>query len=156
LVEFSYNNDYQESPKISPFEALYGRQCKIPINWSNPVGRITIGPDMLEEIEQQMIQIKKNLKISQDIQKSYAHGKRTPRDFKTRDHVYLRVRPRNISLRMGACAKLAPRYCGPFEVLDRVGPGVYRLALRPTVKENNVFHVSLFQKYVHDSNHIID
>ena len=48
LVEFAYNNGYQESLKMIPFEALYGRQCKIPINWSNPVDRITIGPNMLK------------------------------------------------------------------------------------------------------------
>ena len=46
LVEFSYNNGYQESLKMSPFEALYGRQCKIPICWDNPIDRITICPDM--------------------------------------------------------------------------------------------------------------
>jgi hypothetical protein len=101
-------------------------------------------------------QIKQNLKVAQNRQKSYADQKRTPREFKTGDHVYLRVRPRKSSLKMGACAKLAPRYCGPFEVLDRVGPVAYRLALPPTVKAHNVFHVSLLKKYVHDANHIID
>jgi hypothetical protein len=64
LVEFSYNNGYQESLKMSPFEALYGRQCKIPISWDNPVDRITIGPDMLKEMEQQVVQIKQNLKAT--------------------------------------------------------------------------------------------
>jgi hypothetical protein len=96
------------------------------------------------------------MKIAQDRQNNYAEMKRNPREFKAGDHVYLRVRPRKTSLRMGACAKLAPRYCGTFEVLDRVGPVSYRLALPPTVKAHNVFHVSLLKKYVHDSNHIID
>jgi hypothetical protein len=57
---------------------------------------------------------------------------------------------------MGACAKLAPRYCGPFEVLDKMGPVSYRIALPLTKKTHNVFHVSLLKKYVHDANHIID
>jgi hypothetical protein len=120
------------------------------------VERITIKPDMLKEMEQQVIQIRKNLKISQDRHKSYDDRKRTLSEFNIGDHFYLRVRPRKSSLRMRASAKLEPQYCGPFEVLDRVGPVAYRLALPPIVKEHNVFHVSLLKKYVHDSNHIID
>jgi hypothetical protein len=111
---------------------------------------------MLKEMEQQVIQIKQNLKVAQNRQKICVNRKRTPREFKMGDHVYLRVGPRNISLRMGACAKLAPWYFGPSEVLDRVGHVAYRLALPPTIKAHNVFHVSLLKKYVHDSNHIID
>jgi hypothetical protein len=107
-------------------------------------------------MEQKVIQTKKNLKITQDRQKSYADINRTPKEFKTGDHIYLRVRPKKSSLRMGSCAKMAPRYCGSFEDLDRVGPIAYRLAIPPTVKAHNVFHVSLLKKYVHDSNHIID
>jgi hypothetical protein len=57
---------------------------------------------------------------------------------------------------MGACAKLEPQYYGPFEILDRVGPICYRLALPPIVNAHNVFPVSLLKKYAHDSNHIIE
>jgi hypothetical protein len=96
------------------------------------------------------------MNIAMDRKKSYEDLKRTPRDFKEGDHVYLRVRPRKICLRMGACAKLEPWYCGPFEVLDRVGTISYRLALPPTMKAHIVFHVSLLKNYVHDSNHITD
>jgi hypothetical protein len=135
---------------MSPFEALYGRQCKIPISWSNPMDRITTKPDIMKEMEQQVVQIRQNMNISQDRHKIYADRKRTPREFKTGYHVYLRVRPMKSSLRMGACAKLEPWYCRPFEVLDRVGCVAYRLALPPTVKAHNVFHVSLLKKYVHD------
>jgi hypothetical protein len=55
LLEFSYNNGYKESLKMSPFEALYDRQCKIPISWDNLVYQITISPDMLKEMEQQVV-----------------------------------------------------------------------------------------------------
>jgi hypothetical protein len=111
---------------------------------------------MMKEMEQQVIQINKKLKIYQDRQKSYVDRKRTPREFKIGDHFYLRSRLGNNSLRMGACAKIAPWYYGPFECLDRVGFVAYRLALPPTIKAHNVFHVSLLKKYVHDSNHIIE
>ena len=52
--------------------------------------------------------------------------------------------------------KLSPRYCGLFEVLERIGPITYRLSLPTCTRANNVFHVSLLKKYVHDPNHVIN
>jgi hypothetical protein len=66
------------------------------------------------------------------------------------------VKPKIISLKVGMCGKLAPRYCGPFEILEKIGPVAHILVLPPTIRAHNVFHVSLLNKYVYDSNHLID
>jgi hypothetical protein len=112
LVEFAYNNGYQASLKMSPLEVLYGRACNTLVSWSNLVNRISFEPKLLKEMEQQVTQIKQNMKVAQNQQKRYANQKRTPREFKMGDHVYLRIKARRSSLKMGACAKLAPWYCG--------------------------------------------
>ena len=78
------------------------------------------------------------------------------REFNVGDHVYLRVRARKSSLKLGSCAKLSPRYCGPFEVLERIEPVAYRLAFPASARSHNVFHVSLLKRYVHDPNHVIN
>jgi len=57
LVEFAYNNQYQESLKMSPFEALYGRKCNMPVSWDNPVDIFIIGLELLREIEEQMVRL---------------------------------------------------------------------------------------------------
>ena len=76
LAEFSYNNSYQESIKIAPFEALYGRRCRTPLNWSEFGERTFFGPDMVQEAEEQVCLIQENLKIAQSRQKSYADKRR--------------------------------------------------------------------------------
>ena len=81
LVEFSYNNHYQASAKLSPFEILYGRKCNTPISWSNPVDRLMLGPNLLKDMELTVKQVQRNLKTAQDRQKSHADLKRTQREF---------------------------------------------------------------------------
>ena len=51
LVEFSYNNNFQVSAGMSPFEILYGRKCNTQISWSSPIDRLMLGPDLLEDME---------------------------------------------------------------------------------------------------------
>jgi hypothetical protein len=156
LVEFSYNNEYQASLKMSPFEALYGRKCNTPVSWDNPVDRVVLGPELLKDMEDQMVRIKKNLKATQDRQKIYADKNKTTREFKLGEHVLLKLNPKKSSLKLGSCTKLAPKFCGPFEILDRIGSVAYMLALTASMNVHNVFHVSLIKEYVHDPNHVID
>ena len=72
LVEFAYNNGYHASLKMSPFEAFYGRRCRTPVSWDNPVDRVIVGPKMLKDMEEQVVKIRQNLQIAQDRQKRYA------------------------------------------------------------------------------------
>jgi len=93
LAEFAYNNSYQESIKMAPFEALYGRRCRTPLNWSEAGERNFFGPDIVNEAEEQVQLIQKNLKVAQSRQKSYADKKRQAISFQVGDHAYLRVSP---------------------------------------------------------------
>lgn len=156
LVQFAYNNHFQISAKLSPFEILYGRKCNTPISLSSLVEKLMLGPDMLRNMELTPKHVHKNRKVAQDRQKCYADLKRTQREFEIRDHVYVKVKPRKISLSLGKYTKLALRYCAPFEVLAQVGLVAYQLALLAAIKVHNVFQVSLLKKYVHDATHVVD
>ena len=75
----------------------------------------------------------------------------------TKGHkVFLRVAPMKGITRFGKKGKLNPRYIGPFEILDKVGPVAYRLALPPGLANmHDVFHVSMLRKYIPDPSHVI-
>ena len=99
---------------------------------------------------------KQNLKSAHDRQKSFADLKRTHVKFKVGDQIYIKVRPRNNTLKLGKSTKLAPWYCRPFQVLTRVGLVAYQLELPANLKVYNVFHVSMLRKYVHHVTHIVN
>ena len=105
-----------------------------------------LGPELLKEMELTVKQVQSNLKIAQDKQKSNVDMNRTQREFQVSEHVFVRVRPRKNSFKLGSCAKQAPKYCGPFEILARVGPLAYQLSLPQNIRIHNVFHVSLLRE----------
>ena len=84
-----------------PYEALYGRRCRTPVTCDNPVNMIFLGPELLKEMEQEVVKIRKNLKASQDRQKIYADKHTVNRELSVGDHVYLRVREKKSSLKLG-------------------------------------------------------
>jgi hypothetical protein len=146
-AEFSYNNSYQESIKMAPFEALYGRRCRTPLNWSEPGERCFFRPDMVKEMEEKVQRIIHNLKEAQAWQKNYADKRWKPLYFQVEDYVYLKVSPMKGVSRFGVKGKLAPRYIGPFPIIERYGPVAYRLQLPETLSViHNVFLVSQQKK----------
>eukprot|EP00253_Pinus_taeda_P016913 PITA_16913 len=155
LVEFAYNNGYHTSTQMSPFEVMYGRKCRTPTSWGGPEDKLSLGPEMLKEMEDMVKRVRVNLKATQDRQKNFADRKRRFKEFQIGDHVYIQIQAKRSTLQWNGCAKLAPRYCGPFQILARVGPVAYQLALPSHIRVHNVFHVSVLKKYVYDPRHVI-
>jgi hypothetical protein len=75
-AELYYNNSYQASLKMAPFEALYGRKCRTPLYWSHTGESQLFGTDIIKEAERQVQIIRENLRVAQSRQKCYADGKR--------------------------------------------------------------------------------
>jgi hypothetical protein len=146
-AEFDYNNSYQSSLKMAPFEALYGRKCRTPLFWNQTGESQLFGPEIIKEAERQVEIIRENLKIAQSRQKSYADPKRREVVFEVGDYAYLRVSPIRGLLRFSIRGKLSPRFIRPFQVLERQGEVAYCLELPEClVGVQDVFHVSQLKK----------
>ena len=163
LCEFSYNNSYHASIKAAPFEALYGRKCRSPICWAELGDKVPVkknspvtGPELIHETTEKIVQIQNRLKAARDRQKSYADVRRKPLEFQVGDKVMLKVSPWKGAIRFGKRGKLNPRFIGPFEILERIGPVAYRLRLPQELSRiHDVFHVSNLKKCLSDETQII-
>ena len=76
LVEFVYNNSFQSSIGMAPYEAFYGRKCRTPLYWTELSENKLIGPDLILDSEEKVKMIRERLKIATDRQKSYVSMKR--------------------------------------------------------------------------------
>nr|GEV54546.1 putative reverse transcriptase domain-containing protein [Tanacetum cinerariifolium] len=147
LVEFSYNNNYHASIKAAPFEAIYGRKCRSPVCWTKVGEAQILGPELIQETTEKIVQIKQRMQAARDRQKSYADLKRKAMEFQVRDKVMLKVSPWKGVVRFGKQGKLNPRYVGPFKVLEKMGKVAYKLELPEELSRvHHTFHVSNLKK----------
>ena len=146
-AEFSYNNSFQASSGKAPFEILYGRKCRTPLNWSETGERQLLGNDLITEAEEMCKVIRDNLKAAQSRKKSYYDSKHRDLACEIGDHVYLRVSPMKGTRRFDIKGKLAPRYVGPLKIVSKRGDLAYQLELPSNFANvHDVFHVSQLRK----------
>jgi hypothetical protein len=146
-AEFSYNNSYQESLKMTPLEVLYGRRCRTLLNWIKPREKVIFEPNIVEQAEAIVHRIQDILKVVKSRQETYANKRCQPLEFKVGDLVYLRVSPMKGVKRFGVKEKLAPRYIEPFPILEKCGTVAYKLDLPPSLAGvHDIFHMLQLKK----------
>ncbi|KAL4021738.1 hypothetical protein IC575_020549 [Cucumis melo] len=157
LMEFAYNNSYQATIGMAPFEALYGKCCRSLIYWGEVGEQRMVGPELVQTTNAAIQKIRARMLTAQSRHKSYADVRRKDQEFEVGDMVFLKVAPMKGVLRFEKKGKLSPRFVGPFEILERIGPVAYCLALPPSFSAmHDVFHVSMLRRYVADPTHVVD
>ena len=121
LAEFAYNNSYQASVRMTPYEALYERPCRSPLCWTEVEESSITGPDLIRDTSEKVSLIRHRLLTAQSRQKSYANVRCRPLEFEVSDHVSLKVIPKRGMVRFGKLGKLSPRFIGPLKILKRMG-----------------------------------
>ena len=91
LVEFAYNNSYQASVRMAPYEALYGRPCRSPLCWTEVEESSITGPDLIRDTYEKVSLIRQRILTAQSRQKSYANVRRRTLEFEVSDRVFLKV-----------------------------------------------------------------
>ncbi|GJX97463.1 hypothetical protein Tco_0353261 [Tanacetum coccineum] len=128
---------------------FYGRKCSSLIMWAEVGEGQLIGPELVQETTEKISQIKDRLKAARDRQKSYANKRRKPLEFSVGDYVLLKVSPWKGVVRFGKKGKLAPRFVGPFEIIEKVGPVAYRLDLPEELDGvHDTFHLNFVEEPV--------
>ncbi|KAH9671915.1 hypothetical protein KPL70_017529 [Citrus sinensis] len=147
LAEWWYNTSFHFSSKITPFEVVYGREPPTYTTYI-PGETIVASVDQALKDRDSMIRLlKENLHQAQSKMKKMADKHRTEREFEVDDWVYLRLQPfKQASLALRKDRKLAPRFYGPYKVLQRIGQVAYKLELPSHSKIHPVFHVSCLKK----------
>ncbi|GKA93150.1 ty3-gypsy retrotransposon protein [Tanacetum coccineum] len=148
-AEYWYNTSYHSGICTTPFKALYGRDPPSMLTYDHGTALTFEVDQYLQERDRMLEELKRQFLRAQQLMKEQADGKRRDVSFSVGDKVYLKLRPyRQGSVVQRANQKLAPRFYGPYEVLEWVGMVAYRLKLPPASTTHPVFHVSQLKKVI--------
>ncbi|KAA0059477.1 hypothetical protein IC582_002782 [Cucumis melo] len=148
-TEYWYNTTFQRSIGMTPFQVVYGRQPPTILSYGSSPSKNSTIEEMLQERDIVLISLREHLRLAQEQMKVYADRKRRAVEFSVGEYVFLRIRPyRQITVRSRRNEKLAPRFFGPYKIVERIGPVAYRLYLPESSKIHPVFHVSQLRKVV--------
>lgn len=133
LVEFVYNNSYQMSINMAPYEALHSWKYRLPICWYEVGEKSLIGHELIKITLDKIRVISDKLQTAQGRQKSYTDKRRCNLEFLVGDNVFSKISLIKGMFRFGKKRKLSPKFIGPFEILERVGAVAYRFVLPPYI-----------------------
>ena len=149
LAELWYNTTFHSGLQATPFEALYGyKPTHVPLGpYQDTI--IPGAKDLVQERIRISQSIREQLDKAQQRMTYFANQHRTERTLAVGDYVFLKLQPyRQQSLAIRKSLKLAAKYYGPFEILEKVGQVSYRLKLPEGARIHPIFHVSLLKKKI--------
>lgn len=148
-AEYNYKTSYHTSLKKTPYKVVYGRPVSSLISYEAGVPMVGAVDTLLKDCDEMLKELKATLERTQQWMKSLADAKQREVEFNIKKWVYIKLRlHRQSTLFIHKHPKLAPRFMGPFQIIEHIGPVAYKLDLPENVNIRPVFHVSQLRKAV--------